>query len=43
MACPHISGLVAYIISVYGNMEPADMLKKLKGLGVVQGLSGVRE
>lgn len=30
MAAPHVAGLVAYVISVYGNQKPAEMQKWLR-------------
>lgn len=41
MACPHVSGMVASIISSEGQMTPAQMAQRLKGLGTSNALSRV--
>ncbi|CAE6531840.1 unnamed protein product [Rhizoctonia solani] len=41
MACPHVAGMVATILSQEGNMSPADMATRLKGLGTQNALSRV--
>ncbi|KAH8826664.1 serine protease [Flagelloscypha sp. PMI_526] len=41
MATPHVSGLVAYLISAYGNKTPAEMSDFLKSLAVVDKLANI--
>ncbi|CAE6495929.1 unnamed protein product [Rhizoctonia solani] len=41
MACPHVSGMVAAILSQEGNMTPAQMAERLKSLGQADALSNV--
>ncbi|CAE6427358.1 unnamed protein product [Rhizoctonia solani] len=41
MACPHVAGMVATILSQEGDMSPADMATRLKGLGTQNALSSV--
>ncbi|CAE6472645.1 unnamed protein product [Rhizoctonia solani] len=41
MACPHVAGMVASILSSEGNLSPADMATRIKGLGTANALSRV--
>ncbi|CAE6447495.1 unnamed protein product [Rhizoctonia solani] len=41
MACPHVAGMVATILSQEGNMTPAQMSDRLKSLGKANALSKV--
>ncbi|KAJ3509014.1 hypothetical protein NLJ89_g5446 [Agrocybe chaxingu] len=41
MATPHVSGLVAYLISVNGNISPAAMKAYIKSISVKGVLSGI--
>ncbi|KXN86834.1 Subtilisin-like serine protease pepC [Leucoagaricus sp. SymC.cos] len=41
MATPHVAGLIAYLISVRGNMSPASMSTLLKSLSLKGVISGV--
>ncbi|CAE6427412.1 unnamed protein product [Rhizoctonia solani] len=41
MACPHVAGMVATILSQEGNVTPAQMATRLKGLGTQNALSRV--
>ncbi|KAG9081020.1 subtilisin-like serine protease [Ceratobasidium sp. 370] len=41
MACPHVAGMVASILSSEGQMSPAAMATRLKGLGAQGALSAV--
>jgi len=41
MACPHVAGMVAAILSSEGQMSPAAMATRLKGLGAQGVLSAV--
>lgn len=43
MATPHVAGLVAYYISVYGNSSPAAVTTALKNLSTKNALSNIRE
>ncbi len=43
MATPHVVGLIAYLISVDGDISPAEMSAKLQGLAKKDVLSGIRE
>ena len=42
MATPHVAGLVAYMISVDGNMSPSAMQTMIKTMSVKGILSGIR-
>ncbi|KAF8161600.1 serine protease [Crassisporium funariophilum] len=41
MATPHIAGLIAYLVGKDGNVTPAEMATKLKGLSVKGVLTGI--
>ncbi|KAJ2928325.1 hypothetical protein H1R20_g8752, partial [Candolleomyces eurysporus] len=41
MASPHVTGLVAYLIALQGNIEPAAMRKKVQELGTRDVLSDI--
>jgi len=41
MATPHIAGLIAYAVSLNGNMSPAAMTAKLQSLGQDKVLSSI--
>ncbi|CAE6399081.1 unnamed protein product [Rhizoctonia solani] len=41
MACPHVAGMVATILSSEGNITPAQMADRLKGLGSSNALARV--
>ncbi|XP_006464052.1 serine proteinase [Agaricus bisporus var. bisporus H97] len=41
MATPHIAGLVAYLISLQGNVSPAAMSTKIKSLSLKGVISGI--
>ncbi|KAL5637456.1 hypothetical protein ACGC1H_004024 [Rhizoctonia solani] len=41
MACPHVAGMVATILSQEGNVSPAQMATRLKGLGTQNALARV--
>ncbi|KAG8708389.1 subtilisin-like serine protease [Ceratobasidium sp. 394] len=41
MACPHVAGMVASILSSEGQMSPAAMATRLKGLGAQGALGAV--
>ncbi|KAG8731340.1 subtilisin-like serine protease [Ceratobasidium sp. 423] len=41
MACPHVAGMVATILSQEGNMTPAQMSDRLKSLGKANALTSV--
>ncbi|KAG6908017.1 hypothetical protein DXG01_006484 [Tephrocybe rancida] len=43
MAASHLSGLVAYLIALGGNISPAEMSDKVKGLDLKGVLKGIRE
>lgn len=43
MACPHVAGLIAYIIGRIGNMTPAEMSAKLKSMSVKNALTDIRK
>jgi len=43
MATPHVAGLIAYYISIFGNVSPANMASTLKSYAVNGVLSGIRE
>ncbi|KAG6906165.1 hypothetical protein DXG01_015515 [Tephrocybe rancida] len=43
MAAPHISGLVAYLISLQGNLRPAAMEAKVKRMGTDGVLTNIRK
>lgn len=42
MATPHVAGLVAYLISVNGNVSPATMSTNIKNLATKNALTGLR-
>ncbi|CAE6371467.1 unnamed protein product [Rhizoctonia solani] len=41
MACPHVAGMVASILSSEGQITPAQMAQRLKGLGTTDALTRV--
>ncbi|KXN86847.1 hypothetical protein AN958_09583 [Leucoagaricus sp. SymC.cos] len=41
MATPHVSGLIAYLIGLKGNMSPADMTNLLKSISLQDILAGI--
>lgn len=41
MACPHVSGLVLYLMAKEGLTDPADIITRVKGLGISDVISGV--
>jgi subtilisin family serine protease len=41
MACPHVAGVAAYIISAKGNSSPAELSATIKGLSVQGVLTGM--
>jgi cerevisin len=43
MATPHVAGLIAYLISLNGNVSPATMSTNLKSLSTKNAISGIRE
>lgn len=43
MATPHVAGLVAYLLSVNGNVSPATMQSNIKSLSTKNALTGIRE
>ncbi|KAJ7257150.1 serine protease [Mycena rebaudengoi] len=43
MACPHVAGVAAYIISAKGNSSPAELSATIKGLSVQGVLTGIPE
>ena len=43
MACPHVAGLIAYLISAENNISPEEMSKKLQRLAKRNVLTGIRE
>jgi cerevisin len=43
MATPHVSGLIAYLIALQGNITPAAMSTKLKNLSLKGVLTGIRQ
>lgn len=42
MSSAHVAGLVAYLIAKDGNVSPAEMSEKIKGLAVKRAIIGVR-
>lgn len=43
MACPHVSGLAAYLIGKSGNITPAQMKQKVKDMSIKNILKDIRE
>jgi len=43
MAVPHVAGLIAYFIGLYGNQSPSTMAATLQNCATRNALSGVRE
>ena len=43
MACPHVSGLAAYLTSQEGKKAPADMIQRIIDLSLKNVVTGLRE
>jgi cerevisin len=41
MATPHVAGVAAYLLGVYGNQTPSALTSRIKGLGVSGRISGL--
>jgi len=43
MAAPHVTGIIATLISLYGNISPSEMITVIQNLGIKGALNGLRE